>query len=135
MKSAYKVLVLVIILCLLLIAVMPGLAAVDKKGPKPKSFNIAGTVVVTDTTLGTVTVHVVLANRVAKAWIGKDLVIQTSTATAFWMKTPDGPVAIDLAALVAGDQVRVKGKFVPAVDTTPDMWNATRVVKGVPLPH
>ena len=134
MKPLHKIVVLAMILSLLVMAVTPGLAATDKKGPKPKSFNIAGTITAVDPVALTVTVHVVLANKVAKSWIGLDLVVQTDANTKFWEKSLGKMQARTFADLLVGDNVRVKGKFVPATDLTPETWTATRVVKGVPLP-
>jgi len=123
-----KLLIVVILLALLAVTVVPVLAAPVEFKRGQNRFVVAGTVTAVDTTAKTLTIHVVLANKKAKSYIGQDLTIQTLDTTFFVRKTSHGKEKITLADLVPNDTVRVRGRLIDSV------FYAFKVLAGVHLP-
>jgi len=124
-----KLLIVVIVLALLAATVVPVLAApVEKKGGQNR-YVVAGIVTVVNAADNKLTIHVVLANKKVKSYIGQDLTIQTNETTYFVKKTGHGNVKITLADLHPNDTVRVNGRV-----TVEGVFYAIKVKAGVHLP-
>ena len=123
-----KLLIVVILLALMVATVIPVLAAPEELKGGQNRYVVAGIVTAVDTGAKTLTIHVVLANKKAKSYIGQDLTIQTLDTTYFVEKTGHGKVKITLADLSPNDTVRVKGRVIDSV------FYATNVKAGVHLP-
>jgi hypothetical protein len=119
-----KSLVLALALMLLLVSVTPSLAA--GRGPTG-TFSLAGTITAINGT--TVTVHVVGGSPSVKAFVGKDLALQTTDGTRFLLKTDSGVVPITLADLHVGQNISANGTVVNEV------WTALRISVGAELIH
>jgi len=123
-----KLLIVVILLALMVATVIPVLAAPEELKGGQNRYVVAGIVTAVDTGAKTLTIHVVLANKKAKSYIGQDLTIQTLDTTYFVEKTGHGKVKITLADLSPNDTVRVKGRVIDSV------FYAFKVKAGVHLP-
>jgi hypothetical protein len=124
-----KSLVLVLALMLLLVSVTPSFAA---GGPpvgrgSNGAFTLAGTITAIDGT--TVTVHVVGGSSSVKAFVGKDLALQTINDTRYLLKTSTATVPITFADLQVGQNISASGTVAN------DVWTALRITVGAELIH
>lgn len=119
---------LMITLIIILLATSTMMPAEAKKAPKPKAFNIAGTITAVDPVARTFTVKVRLANNVARPFMGSDLMLNTTTDTVYLGLDHKVVVPVTFETLVVSQTVRVKGTAFLGVFT------AKRVTEGVPLP-
>lgn len=119
-----KSLVLALALLLLLVSVTPSLAAGSKSAG---TFSLAG--VITSIDGQTVTVHVLSGSPSVKAFIGKDLALQTTDGTRFLLKAESVTVPVTLAELQVGQSVSASGTV------TNDVWTVLRITIGATLIH
>jgi hypothetical protein len=135
-----KIVVLALVLALLAISAVPALAAgrahakngqiagneYGKGGKMP--FALAGTIASIDPVARTVTVTVACGNKLVKPYIGQDLTLQTTDATRFLLRNPDGTATpITFEDLTVGQNVSSNGKLVNNV------WTANRITVGADL--
>jgi len=135
-----KFIVLALVLVLLAVSVVPAYAAngtrartgqiagngFGKGGKMP--YALAGTIASIDPVARTVTVTVACGNKVVKPHIGQDLAIQTTDATRFLLRNPDGTATpITFEDLAVGQNVSSNGKLANNV------WTANRITVGADL--
>ena len=135
-----KLIILTLVLVLLAVSVVPAYAASrtrDQNGAgnkiqvKPHGkmpFALAGTIASIDPLARTVTVTVACGNKVVKPYIGQDLILQTTAATRFLLRNPDGKATpITFEDLAVGQNVSANGKLADNV------WTASRITVGASL--
>jgi len=124
-----KGLVLGLAVMLLLVSVMPSLAAGGPPAGRGSNgaFTLAGTITAIDGT--TVTVHVVGGSSSVKAFVGKDLVLQTIDDTRYLLRTSTVTVPITFADLQVGQTISASGTVAN------DVWTALRITVGAELIH
>jgi hypothetical protein len=123
-----KLIVLIQLIVLLSVTFIPAMA----KGPSGNQlYALAGYIRAIDSDKHTVTVEVLVGNRLATPYVGKNVVIQTYlkaegdyAATRFLLS---GGTVIDFEDLKVGDPVSSNGYLVDKV------WHATRITKGALL--
>ena len=135
-----KIVVLALVLALLAISAVPALASgrahskngqiarneYGKAGKMP--FALAGTIASIDPVARTVTVTVACGNKLVKPYIGQDLTLQTTIATRFLLRNPDGyATPITFEDLAVGQNVSSNGNLADNV------WIATRITVGAEL--
>lgn len=126
-----KVLLMLVLLIFLTVSVSSAYAAGNPprdgtRGRKP--FTLVGTITAIEN--NTVTVRVVVGNRLVKRYYGQELPLQTNAATRFLMKGTDGVVyPITFEDLEVGQNVSVNGIL------TGDDWVAARITVGARLIH
>jgi len=135
-----KLVILTLVLVLLAVSVVPAYAAsrtrdqngagnkiqVKQHGKMP--FALAGTIASIDPVARTVTVTVACGNKLVKPYIGQDLAIQTTNATRFLLRNPDGTATpITFEDLAVGQNVSSNGKLANNV------WTANRITVGAGL--
>jgi len=135
-----KIIVLTLVLALLSITAVPALAAgrahvrngqsaggeVGKGGKMP--FALAGTIASIDPAARTVIVTVACGSKLVKPYIGQDLTLQTTAATRFLLRNPDGSATpITFEDLAVGQNVSANGKLADNV------WTASRITVGASL--
>jgi hypothetical protein len=89
-----------------------GKAQAHAKGhAKPKNAVFKGAVVSTDTTAGTVTVHVLKVNHWSKAFKGSDVTFTVATVKKINVADTNSDGTRDLADVKAGDAVLVQARI------------------------
>jgi hypothetical protein len=78
---------------------------------KPKNAVFKGTVVSTDTTAGTVTVHVTKVNHLSKTFKGSDVTFTVATVKKINVADTNNDGKRDLADVQAGDAVLVQARI------------------------
>ncbi len=124
-----SMLVALAVTVLLAAVAVPALAAPSAAGgPGGRGqFTLAGTITAIDGTA--VTVRVVSGNPVVHPYLGQNVTLQTTAATRFLLKTPDGTVVITLADLAVGQNVSAQGTLAN------DVWTASRITVGAQIIH
>jgi len=135
-----KLIILTLVLVLLAVSVVPAYAAsrtrdqngagnkiqVKQHGKMP--FALAGTIASVDPAARTVTVTIACGNKLVKPYIGQDLILQTTAATRFLLRNPDGKATpITFEDLAVGQNVSSNGRLAN------DMWTANRITVGADL--
>jgi len=135
-----KIVVLTLVFALLAVTAVPALAAggtqsrngrgggneYGKGGKMP--FALAGTIASIDPAARTVTVTVVCGNKLVKPYIGQDLILQTTAATRFLLRNPDGnATTMTFEDLAIGQKVSSNGRL------TDQVWTASRITVGADL--
>jgi hypothetical protein len=135
-----KYFVLVLVLVLLAVTVIPAYAANGTrarnghgdgnsfgKGPK-MPFALAGIIASIDPDARTVTVTVACGNKLVKPYIGQALTLQTTDATRFLLRNPDGyATPITFAELAVDQKISSNGRLANNV------WTADRITVGADL--
>ena len=135
-----KLFVLTMVVALLVVTVVPAFAAGGPQTGNGNSggggsgkgvnapFALAGTIAGLDPAVRTVTVTVACGNKLVKPFIGQDMTIQTTDATRFLLRNPDGTVTpITFDDLAVGQKVSSHGQFVNQA------WIASRITVGADL--
>jgi hypothetical protein len=93
-------------------------------------FALSGTVASVDPLVRTVSVEVLSGNKLAQPSIGQTVTLQTTAATRFLLRNPDGTcTVIAFDDLAAGQNVSVNGSLAN------DVWTAIRITVGARLVH
>ena len=135
-----KIVVLTLVFALLAITAVPALAAGGIQSRNGRGggneygtggkmpFALAGTIASIDPAARTVTVTVACGNKLVKPYIGQDLTLQTTAATRFLLRNPDGTATpITFEDLAVGQNVSSNGKLANNV------WTANRITVGADL--
>ncbi len=128
-----KLLTVALLVTLLLVTAMPAFAA--RKGPTARigavasQFTLAGKINAINAGAGTVTVTVLAGSFPVHDSMTKALVIQTTPATRYLLRTATGTVSITFSDLAVGQNVSVQGSVVDG------SWTASRITVGALLQH
>jgi hypothetical protein len=116
-------------LFLLVVTVVPAMAASGSVGAPRGPFALVGTISAIDSTNDIVTVNVLKGNKLVQPYLGQSVELKTTAFTRFLLKTSATTVAtrITFADLKVGDPVSVNGVFANGA------WTATRVTVGASL--
>ena len=110
---------------LLIITVVPVMAARGPRGP----FALVGRISAIDPATGVVTVNALRGNKLVQPYLSQDLAIITNARTRFLYKANQTSVAtlITFADLKVGDPVSINGTLANGV------WTASRITVGASL--
>jgi hypothetical protein len=116
-------------LFLLVVTVMPALAASEPARAPRGPFALVGTISAIDPASGTVTVNVLKGNKLVQPYLGQSVVLNTTAGTRYLLKVSATAVAtrITFADLKMGDPVSVNGTLANGI------WTATRITVGASL--
>jgi hypothetical protein len=124
-----KIVSMSIALFLLVVTVMPALAASESAIAKRGPFSLVGKISAIDAAAGTVTVTVLKGNKLVQPYLGQAVTLQTTVTTRYLYKASATAVAtpITFADLKVGDPVSVNGTLANGI------WTATRITVGAKL--
>lgn len=116
-------------LFLLVVTVMPALAASEPARAPRGPFALVGTISTIDPATGTVTVNVLKGNKLVQPYLSQSVVLNTTASTRYLLKVSATAVAtrITFADLKVGDPVSVNGTLANGI------WTATRITVGASL--
>jgi len=124
-----KILSVSLALFLLVVTVMPVLAAAEPARAPRGPFALVGTISAIDSTTGLVTVNVLKGNKLVQPYLGQSMDLKTTATTRYLLKTSSTTVAtlITFADLKVGDPVSINGTLANGT------WTAMRITVGATL--